>query len=152
MILRAQLQKTKELLAPPLPENKLPSCTDFVLVAADLSGTLQRSDTALEPANKRHNQCTTAITGATVSASPSLLSCPRTESGAPSVGGCPDPQQMAGPSPHSASRPPGMAAVKSWLQLAPGQARLQFGPTGPPGLPGPGMSASLEKINQLHSD
>ncbi|CAI9154366.1 unnamed protein product [Rangifer tarandus platyrhynchus] len=106
MILRAQLQKTKELLAPPLPENKLPSCTDFVLVAADLSGTLQRSDTALEPANKRHNQCTTAITGATVSASPSLLSCPRTESGAPSVGGCPDPQQMAGPSPHSASRPP----------------------------------------------
>ncbi|CAM9491981.1 unnamed protein product [Rangifer tarandus platyrhynchus] len=77
MILRAQLQKTKELLAPPLPENKLPSCTDFVLVAADLSGTLQRSDTALEPANKRHNQCTTAITGATVSASPSLLSCPR---------------------------------------------------------------------------
>lgn len=46
----------------------------------------------------------------------------------------------------------GMAVVKSWLQLAPGQARLQFGPTGPPGLPGPGMSASLEKINQLHSD
>lgn len=35
------------------------------------------------------------------------------------------------------------------LQLAPRQARLHFGTTDPPGFLGPGLSASLEKINQL---
>ena len=46
----------------------------------------------------------------------------------------------------------GMAVVKSGLQPALGQARLHFGTIDAPGLQGPSMSASLEKINQLHSD